>query len=147
MSAQRSAPLRSMVGWAVAASSASLLLAVGVSGAVDGARGAAGAAGSGAVSLLFFVSGYLVQVGAVRHADAGGMSVVLLGYLVRVALVGAVLFLALGHREVSSRMAPLGIFLGVVLVVVGWIGGMVAGHQHARIPVFDGPATSKGDAS
>nr|WP_076388172.1 hypothetical protein [Vaginimicrobium propionicum] len=88
--------------------------------------------------ISFFVSGQLLQGYAMRLENLGlGMTIILCGMAIRVSLLGLI-FWALAHW---SALGHMWLVVGALVVLVGWLAGLLIGHSRARIPAYDTPYT------
>lgn len=137
----------------VASSRARTLLVAGLAGAhvagltcvgiflvVDGPPGAASAALAGAMVVLFYTVGQLVQV---RYADAPArdlMRISVASYIARVTALGGLLALYLVLGTDANRLRAVPVAVTAIATVVAWLGCEAYAFRQLRIPNFDEPA-------
>ncbi len=101
-----------------------------------GPQGVSVVAVGGAITILFFGLGQLVQVAFAESSPMAAMMAALMSYVVRV--VG----LALLAWNLKGSVAPDNgreFAIVIVAVVAGWLTTEVWGFQRLRIPAFDPP--------
>jgi hypothetical protein len=86
---------------------------------------------------LYFVIGQVVERLALGLADYSGLMWVLLGYVVRVGILGALLYWWLGHPESSAWVDKTWFFIGGAAAVMGWLGGLMWAQLKSRQQVYD----------
>lgn len=121
-----------LIGWHGA-----LLVAIVVGALVGGVLGAVSAILGAAVTLVYYTVGQGVQV---QFADAPPhvlRTVSVWSYVVRVAVLGLLLWVVIEWPSVLALLDTRGLFAGIVLGVLGWLVGLVLMHRKLRIPIFD----------
>jgi hypothetical protein len=91
---------------------------------------------AGAVTILFFAAGQLVQVAFADSDTLSLMVATLVSYAVRV--VGLAVF-AIGAGVWLPELDPVAMAITMIAVVGGWIGVEIWVFVHLRIPSFDPP--------
>ena len=98
-----------------------------------------------ALAVVFYAIGQGVQM---QYADAPPRTLraaSIVSYVVRVSLLGGLLYAALSWPAVMAALDTRGLFVGVVLGVVGWLTGLVVTSRKERVPVFDAPDPARYD--
>jgi hypothetical protein len=104
---------------------------------MGGATQLASAAIIVATVLAYFVIGQVVERLALQQADMSGMLWVMIGYVVRVGLLGGLLWWLLGHPESSAWVSRTWFAVGGAAAVIGWLGGLMWAQVKGRQPVYD----------
>lgn len=131
-----------LVGW-----HGGLAAAVVVGILLGGTIGMLSALIGAALTLVYYAIGQGVQV---QYADAAPKvlrTASLWSYVVRVAVLGAVLCAALQWPSVLASLDTRALFAGIVLGVLGWLTGLILRFRKLRVPVFDEPETTQHDPS
>jgi len=92
-----------------------------------------------ALAVLYYAIGQAVQI---QYADAPPRTIraaSLASYVVRVSLLGGLLYSSIVWPSVVVAVDARGLFAGIVLGVVGWLTGVVVAFRKLRVPVFDEP--------
>ena len=95
-----------------------------------------------ALAVAYYAIGQGVQM---QYADAPPKTLraaSILSYVVRVTLLGALLYASSMWPALMAALDTRGLFAGVVLGVVGWLTGLVVMFRTLRVPVFDPPDPS-----
>ncbi len=115
-----------------------LVTAMGLALVGNGGVGAANAAIAGALVIVFFASGQAVQLLATEMADGTGMAMLMTSYLARIVALGAILVLAMSQQaRLDAVFDRTNFFLGSMLALLGWLGGVLLTHSHQRVFVYD----------
>jgi hypothetical protein len=98
-----------------------------------------------ALAVVYYAIGQGVQM---QYADAPPRTLraaSIVSYVVRVTLLGALLYASTTWPAVMAVLDTRGLFAGVVLGVVGWLTGLVLMSRKLRVPVFDAPDPARYD--
>jgi hypothetical protein len=123
-----------LVGWhggLVLSAVAGIILSGGV-GLLSGLIGAA-------LAVAYYAIGQGVQM---QYADASPQTLraaSIASYVVRVSLLGGLLWASIVWPTITSALDARGLFAGIVLGVLGWLAGLVVAFRKLRIPTFDEP--------
>jgi hypothetical protein len=131
-----------LVGW-----HGGLAAAVVVGILLGGRVGMLSALIGAALSLVYYTIGQGVQI---QYADAEPRvlrAASVWSYLVRVGVLGALLWGALQWPSVLASLDARALFTGIVLGVLGWLTGLILRFRKLRIPVFDEPRSARDDPS
>lgn len=121
-----------LLGWhggLVLSAVVGILLSGGV-GLLSGLIGAA-------LSVAYYAIGQGVQM---QYADASPQTlrtVSVASYVVRVSLLGALLWASIVWPSVINALDTRALFAGIVLGVIGWLIGLVLAFRKLRVPTFD----------
>ena len=114
------------------------LVASAVAGVlIHGAVGLVSALVGAALALAYYAIGQGVQM---QYADAPPQTirtVSVASYVVRVSLLGALLWASIVWPSVINALDTRALFAGIVLGVVGWLTGLVVAFRKLRVPTFD----------
>ena len=122
-----------------------LALAAIVGILLSGGIGLVSALIGAALAVLYYAIGQAVQI---QYADASPRTIrtaSLASYVVRVSLLGTLLYASIVWPAVMAAVDTRGLFAGVVLGVVGWLTGLVLMSRTLRVPVFDAPDPARYD--
>jgi hypothetical protein len=122
-----------------------LALAAIVGILLSGGIGLVSALIGAALAVLYYAIGQAVQI---QYADASPRTIrtaSLASYVVRVSLLGALLYASTTWPALMAALDTRGLFAGVVLGVVGWLTGLVLMSRTLRVPVFDPPDPARYD--
>ena len=92
-----------------------------------------------ALAVLYYAIGQGVQI---QYADAPPRTIraaSLASYVVRVSLLGGLLYASIVWPSIVAAVDVRGLFAGIVLGVVGWLSGVVIAFRKLRVPAFDEP--------
>jgi hypothetical protein len=131
-----------LVGW-----HAGLAAAVVVGILLGGTVGMLSALIGAALTLVYYAIGQGVQI---QYADAEPRmlrAASVWSYMVRVGVLGALLWGALQWPSVLASLDARALFTGIVLGVLGWLTGLILRFRKLRIPVFDEPEAARDDPS
>ncbi|MBI4900242.1 MAG: hypothetical protein HY829_07170 [Actinobacteria bacterium] len=121
-----------LVGWHAS------LVPAGVVGAVlGGVTGLLSALVGAALAVAYYAIGQGVQM---QYADAPPRTIraaSVASYVVRVSLLGLVLWASLTWPGVMSALDARGLFAGIVSGVLGWLAGLVVAFRRLRVTAFD----------
>lgn len=118
-------------------SSVCLVGALGVAALVLGGRsGLLGAGLGGALVWAFYATGNLVADRALGRASYAGLSLLLVGYALRIAGFGGIGWLVLRHWHLAD-VADLWFAAGAVVAAMSWIAGLVLGDLRQAHPIYD----------
>lgn len=112
---------------------------------LGGARGLFSALIGAGLALAYYAIGQGIQV---QYADAAPTvlrSASMWSYVVRVAILGGLLWAVLQWPAALAAMDTRGLFAGVVLGVIGWLVGLVVRFRSLRIPAYDESETTQYD--
>lgn len=129
-----------LIGWQgglVASAVVGMILSGGV-GLLSGLVGAA-------LALAYYAIGQGVQM---QYADASPQTLrtaSITSYVVRVSLLGALLWASIVWPAVMAALDARGLFAGIVLGVLGWLTGLVVAFRKLRVPTFDEPESVRYD--
>ena len=104
----------------------------GVAGLLSGVIGAA-------LAVAYYAIGQCVQM---QYADASPQTlrtVSVDSYVVRVSILGALLWASIVWPGVMALLDTRALFAGIVLGVLGWLTGLVIAFRTLRVPTFDEP--------
>lgn len=122
-----------LVGWNAA------LVVAAVAGAVlAGATGLLSALVGAALALAYYAIGQGVQM---QYADAPPRTIraaSLASYVIRVSLLGLLLWASLSWPAIMDALDARGLFAGIVSGVLGWLVGLVVAFRRLRVPTYDG---------
>ncbi len=128
-----------LVGWHIS------LVPAGLVGALlDGVTGLLSALIGAALAVAYYAIGQGVQM---QYADAPPRTIraaSVASYVVRVGLLGLLLYGSLTWPAVTAALDTRGLFAGIVSGVVGWLVGLVVVFRRLRVPTFD-PGPSERD--
>lgn len=102
---------------------------------VGGTVGMLSAVIGGALTLVYYAIGQGVQI---QYADAEPRvlrAASVWSYLVRVGVLGALLWGALQWPSVLASLDARALFSGIVLGVLGWLAGLIVKFRRLRIPL------------
>jgi hypothetical protein len=131
-----------LVGW-----HAGLATAVVVGILLGGTVGMLSALIGAGLTLFYYAIGQGVQI---QYADAEPRvlrAASVWSYMVRVGVLGALLWGALQWPSVLASLDARALFTGIVLGVLGWLTGLIVRFRKLRIPVFDEPEAARDDPS
>lgn len=114
-----------------------LALAAIVGILLSGGIGLVSALIGAALAVLYYAIGQAVQI---QYADASPRTIrtaSLASYVVRVSLLGTLLYASIVWPAVMAAVDVRGLFAGIVLGVVGWLTGVVIAFRKLRVPAFD----------
>ncbi len=114
-------------------------LAIVAAAILAGRPGVLSAAGAAGLVIIYFGAGQLVERFALRMADATGMTITLLGYVVRVGLLGLLLWASMSIPAIRETMVADWVATGAIAGVLGWLTGLLFAHSRSRVPVYDQP--------
>jgi len=100
-----------------------------------------------ALAVAYYAIGQGVQM---QYADAPPKTLraaSIVSYVVRVTLLGALLYTSTTWPALMAALDTCGLFAGVVLGVVGWLTGLVIMFRKLRIPAFDNADSAGYDPS
>jgi ATP synthase protein I len=121
-----------LVGW-----HGGLALAAVVGLLLGGAVGLFSALIGAALAVFYYAIGQGVQM---QYADASPQTIrtaSIASYVVRVSLLGGLLYATIVWPGVIAAVDVRGLFAGIVLGVVGWLTGLVIAFRKLRVPTFD----------
>lgn len=131
-----------LVGW-----HGGLAAAVVVGILLGGTLGMLSALIGAGLTLVYYAIGQGVQI---QYADAEPRvlrAASVWSYLVRVGVLGALLWAALQWPSVLASLDARALFTGIVLGVLGWLTGLILRFRKLRIPVFDEHEPARYDPS
>lgn len=123
-----------LIGWHFGLVLAAIIGALigAVSGFVSGLLGAG-------LALFFYAVGQVVQIVFAEAPVRMLRTASITSYVVRVTLLGVLLYATIASPELLSGLDVRGLFVGIVLGVLGWLTGLVITHHNLRIPIYDLP--------
>ena len=89
--------------------------------------------------VLFFLSGQLLDSIAMRFADLRGLSLVFGAWALRFLALGAALWFFLYSPDRLSWFDHGWLFFSAIIIVSGWIAGLVRAHSKQRMLIYDEP--------
>lgn len=113
-----------------------LVLTIGVSWLVRGSGPAVSIVTAIGLVWLFFVTGIISESLLLLKTDLSGLTLTLIGYLIRLFGVFSVLWLLSKSGFVTS-LSREWIAVGTVTGILGWLIGVLVSHSRLRIPVYD----------
>lgn len=123
-----------------------LIGALGLAGAVTivaafvaGGAGVLSAVGAALLVIIYFGAGQLVERFALQLADATGLTITLFGYIVRVVLLGVLLWASMSTPAIRAAMIPTWVAAGAIAAVFGWLTGVLVRHARSRVAIYDRP--------
>jgi hypothetical protein len=126
--------LGGLLGW-----HGGLALAVIVGILLSGGIGLVSALIGAALAALYYAIGQAVQI---QYADASPRTIrtaSLASYVVRVSLLGSLLYASLVWPSFMAAIDVRALFAGILLGVVGWLTGVIIAFRKLRVPTFDEP--------
>lgn len=118
-------------------SSVCLVGALGVAALLlDGTVALLGVGVGGALVWGFYVTGNLVTAWALQRASYAGLSAVLVGYGLRIAVFGGVGWFMLRYWHLAD-VAGLWFAAGAAVAAMSWVGGLVFGDLRQNHPIYD----------
>ena len=123
-----------LVGW-----HGGLALAAITGIVIGGTVGLLSALIGAALAVAYYAIGQGVQM---QYADAPPRTLraaSLVSYVVRVSLLGGLLWASIVWPTIMAALDARGLFAGIVLGVLGWLAGLVVVFRKLRVPTFDEP--------
>ncbi len=111
-----------------------------------GSAAAAGGAVGGGVSLAFLLFGALTVANATSVSPQASLLVALTSFVFVVVVVAAVFYALEASGAVGTWLSAGWLALGVALTALTWTVALLVGHARSRIPAFDLPPRSAGEA-
>ncbi|GAB3623319.1 hypothetical protein GCM10027418_14010 [Mariniluteicoccus endophyticus] len=115
------------------------LTCVGIFALTDGLRGAVSGALAGAMVILFYTVGQLVQVWFADAHPRELMKVTMASYVARVTFLGGVLFAYFRFGDEAQRLLAAPVVVTAIVTVVTWLAAEAYAYLQLRIPNFDEP--------
>ena len=92
-----------------------------------------------ALLLTFFLSGQLLDSIAMRFADFRGLSLIFSAWALRFLALGSALWFFLYSPDHLSWLDHSWLFFSAIIIVTGWIAGLVLAHSKQRMLIYDEP--------
>ena len=121
-----------LVGW-----HGGLALAAITGVVIGGTIGLLSALIGAALAVAYYAIGQGVQM---QYADAPPRTLraaSVASYVVRVSLLGGLLWASIVWPTITSALDARGLFAGIVLGVLGWLSGLLVAFRRLRVPTFD----------
>ncbi|HET7724923.1 MAG TPA: hypothetical protein VFK68_09810 [Propionibacteriaceae bacterium] len=121
-----------LVGW-----NGALVVAAVVGALLAGVTGLLSALVGAALALAYYAIGQGVQM---QYADAPPRTIraaSIASYVVRVSLLGLLLWASLSWPAIMAALDARGLFAGIVAGVLGWLVGLVVAFRRLRVPTYD----------
>lgn len=134
-----------MMKWAVVSSVAASVVCAAIGYAASGVHAMASALFGALAVVVFFASGMPVQLMAMGQQLQAGIGIVIICYVSRVATLGLVL-VSMTDNGLVARPDLMPMVWSIVVTTLAWVGGLLAGHSHARVPVYDPPQNASKNA-
>jgi len=113
------------------------ILTVALAVPIAGRLGLISAAGAAALVIAYFGLGQLIAGHTLRRANRGGLVITMVGYLVRVVLLGVLLWLSLTQPGIRTGLSSSWAAAGAIAAVFGWLTGLLVVNARARVPIYD----------
>lgn len=138
---------RAMLRAGLMTAGAALAVVATLAALLDGPEALSTVVGTGALVVGFFVAGQLVEINALWMADARGLLIALGSFVVRVTVLGVLLWLVIVKPVWVEQISTTWFVISGCVAVAGWLAGILISNVRSRIPAYDDEGVSAREAT